>query len=191
MKDNLFILIKSLSKSEKGYFKKHSSFYGRSQEKNNYIKIFDAMNVQKEYNEQKLLRKFKTEGFINQFSVAKNYLYNTILDSLEAYNKTVNIGLRSAMNGADILVDKGLLTQAQKLLKKAKRIAVQYNKFTYVTEINLMEQRIYYLQSDIQGLKASSKVLAAEHKKALKQIESSVLTQKEKQSKNKLDVCLN
>ena len=50
--DNLFKLVKSLSKSEKGYFKKYANFHVRN-EQNNYTKIFDAIDNQKEYDEKK------------------------------------------------------------------------------------------------------------------------------------------
>ena len=55
----LFALIKSLNKSEKGYFKKYANFHVRNNEQNNYTKIFDAIDLQKVYNEPKLIKKFK------------------------------------------------------------------------------------------------------------------------------------
>ena len=64
--DDLFQLIKSLSKSEKGYFKKFSYLYTIEGEKN-YIKLFDAIEKQKEYDEKKLLKIFNEEEFIKQF----------------------------------------------------------------------------------------------------------------------------
>lgn len=149
----LFALIKSLNKSEKGYFKKYANFHVRNNEKNNYTRIFDAIDLQKTYSEAKLIKKFKNERFINQFAVAKNYLYNMILASLEAYTKTVTIELRSLLNRVEILADKGLYTQAKKVLKKAKKIAIEYEKLTYIAEINLLEQSILRLEYDTKGLK--------------------------------------
>jgi hypothetical protein len=176
--DNLFALIKSLNKSEKGYFKKHANFHVRNNEKNNYTKIFDAIDLQKVYSEPKLLKKFKGERFINQFAVAKNYLYDMVLESLEAYNKTITIELRSLMNRVEILVDKGLHTQAKKILKKAKKIALEREKFSYISEINLMEQSIYRLQHDTKSLKNNVEMLAYEIKKTAKQIENVALYEK-------------
>ena len=72
--DHLFKLIKSLSKSEKGYFKKYANFHVRN-DQNNYTRIFDAIDLQKEYDEKKIIRKFQRERFVNQFAVAQNYLY--------------------------------------------------------------------------------------------------------------------
>jgi hypothetical protein len=159
--DNLFKLIRSLNKSEKGYFKKYATFHVRH-EQNNYTKIFDAIDTQAEYNETKLLHKFRNEQFINQFAVAKNYLYNMILESLEAYHKNATTEIRSLLNRVEILVDKGLHSQAKKLLKKAKEMAITYEKLTYIPEINLMEQSIYRMQYNVESIKDNSDDLIEE-----------------------------
>jgi hypothetical protein len=159
--DNLFRLIKSLSKSEKGYFKKYSNFHVRNEE-NNYTRIFDAIDLQKEYNEQKLLNKFKGERFTRQFAVAKNYLYDMILESLEAYHRNSTTEIRSLLTRVEILVDKGLHGQAKKLLRKAKEMAITYEKLTYIPEINLMEQSIYRMQYSIGDLRDNSDKLIEE-----------------------------
>ncbi|HET6226769.1 MAG TPA: hypothetical protein VFF27_10855 [Bacteroidia bacterium] len=158
----LFALIKSLNKSEKGYFKKYANFHVRNNEQNNYTKIFDAIDLQKIYNEPKLIKKFKDERFINQFAVAKNYLYNMILSSLEAYTKTVTIELRSLMNRVELLSEKGLYTQARKVLKKAKKVAFENEKLSYLSEINLLEQNILRFEYDAKGLKENAQNLTQE-----------------------------
>jgi hypothetical protein len=159
--DHLFKLIKSLSKSEKGYFKKYANFHVRN-EQNNYTKIFDAIDLQKEYDEKKIIKKFKNERFINQFAVAKNYLYEMILESLEAYHKNSTTEIRSILNRIEILVDKGLYSQAKKLLKKAKEMAIVHEKLTYIPEINLMEQSIYRMHYDVGVLRDNSDNLIEE-----------------------------
>jgi len=159
--DTLFRLIKSLNKSEKGYFKKYANFHVRN-EQNNYTKIFDAIDLQKEYDEKKILKKFKNERFINQFAVAKNYLYEMILESLEAYHKNSTTEIRSILNRIEILVDKGLYSQAKKLLKKVKEMAIQHEKLTYIPEINLMEQSIYRMHYDVGHLRDNSDDLIEE-----------------------------
>ncbi len=159
--DHLFKLVKSLSKSEKGYFKKFANFHVRN-EQNNYTKIFDAIDLQEEYNEKKLLHKFRNEKFVRQFAVAKNYLYEMVLESLEAYHKNSTTEIRSMLNRIEILVDKGLHSQAKKLLRKAKDMAIEYEKLTYIPEINLMEQSIYRMQYSVGILKDNSDTLIEE-----------------------------
>lgn len=159
--NGLFKLIKSLNKSEKGYFKKYANFHVRN-EQNNYTKIFDAIDLQKEYDEKKILKKFKNERFVNQFAVAKNYLYEMILESLEAYHKNSTTEIRSILNRIEILVDKGLYSQAKKLLKKVKEMAILHEKLTYIPEINLMEQSIYRMHYDVGDLRDNSDNLIEE-----------------------------
>src|SRR6218665_922920 len=159
--DNLFKLIKSLSKSEKGYFKKYANFHVRN-DQNNYTRIFDAIDAQSEYDEKRLVKKFAGERLVNQFAVAKNYLYEMVLESLEAYHKNSTTEIRSILNRIEILVDKGLHSQAKKLLKKAKEMAITHEKLTYIPEINLMEQSIYRMQYNVGDLKDNSDNLIEE-----------------------------
>lgn len=172
--DHLFTLIKALNKTEKGYLKRHANFHVVKNERNNYIKIFNAIDAQKIYDEPKLLKKFKEERFIIQFAVAKNYLYDIILESLEAYNKTFTIELRSALSRAEILVSKGLLKQAKRVLKKAKKNAVEQEEHTYVLEIKLLEQSIDRLQHNEEELKNNVETDADEIKKTVAKIENLV-----------------
>lgn len=162
---NLYQLIKSLTKSEKGYFKKYATFHIRSTDGSNYIKIFNAIDAQSTYSEQKLINKFKYERFINQFAVAKNYLYNIILESLEAYHHSGAMELRGLLNRIEILTDKGLYTHAKKLLKKARRMADEMKMLTYIDEMNVLEQSIHRLQYDVEGLKESLENLKVQKNK--------------------------
>ena len=82
--DDLFKLIKSLEKAEKGYFKKFAQTHNKGAE-HQYLKLFDAIDQQLEYNEPDLLKKFKSESFVKQLSVTKSYLWDLILKSQRAY----------------------------------------------------------------------------------------------------------
>ena len=68
--NRLFELIHSLSKNEKRYFK---LFAGFQMGEKKYLLLFDAIAEQKEYDEQKIITKFKGERFLKQLPVAKNY----------------------------------------------------------------------------------------------------------------------
>ena len=123
--NDLFRLIKSLSSTEKAYFKKFSHFTKYKSRENIYLNLFVAINKQKEYNEEKLKQKFKSEPFMKQLPVAKNYLYGRILDSLELYHSEMNqrVIVRNTLNKAEILRKKGLYDQALKVVRKTKEIA--------------------------------------------------------------------
>lgn len=131
--DSLFSLIKSLSKTEKGYFKKLNSFHVRG-EKNNYMRLFDVLDRMELYDEKRLAARFKGEKFLRQLPVAKNYLYNLILKSLESYHTSDASELRSLLSRAEILYQKGLSDQALRLLRRAQSNATAQERFTYALE---------------------------------------------------------
>jgi hypothetical protein len=132
--DNIFELIKALSPSEKGYIKKLSSFHVRGAQ-NQYIKLFDAIDRQSVYDEKELVKKFKGESFTNNFSVAKNYLYNYILKGLEAYHKNVRAEIHSYLNQVEILEKKNLSSHCEKLLEKARKLTMKYELFEMLEEV--------------------------------------------------------
>lgn len=141
--DSLFRLIKSLSKGEKRYFKVFSSRHVIGEE-NNYQRLFDAMDRQKEYDEEAILRKFSNEAFVKRFSIAKNRLYQSVLKSLDAYHagNSIDAQLKRQIHAAEILYRKTLYDQSLKLLKSARKVAEKHEKVTSLIEIARWEKRI-------------------------------------------------
>ena len=141
--DDLFELIRSLSRAEKSYFKKFSTIHVVG-ERNNYVRLFDAIEEMKEYNESKLLKKFEGEKFVNQFSVAKNYLYNSILKSLKSYRKpkTKKEEVKDLLLSVSVLYDRGLFGQCRKILRKCRKLAGLYENYGEVIEILVWELKI-------------------------------------------------
>src|SRR5688500_17153020 len=84
--DDLLQLIKSLDQTEKRYFKIFATMHVKGSDDNKYVKLFDAIDKQNEYNEEQIREQFKDEKFLIQLHVAKNYLYNIILKSLRLYH---------------------------------------------------------------------------------------------------------
>ena len=144
--ENLFELIRSLSSSEKGYFRKQASLLVRGEE-NNYMKLFQAIEAQSVYDEKKLLKKFAREKFTNNFSVAKNYLYDLILKSLEAYHSDVDAELKSLVRRIEILYQRGLYEHCEKLLVKAKNLAGKYEDHIQLAELLSIEAEIWRRQT--------------------------------------------
>ncbi len=132
--NHLHQLIKSLSAPEKGYIKKQAMLHVIGSQ-NKYIKIFDAIDKQKEYNEKELIRKFKGEPILNNFAVAKNYLFKFILKSLESYNTSIKSELRSILNQIEILYNKNLPQVAKKMILKAKASAHKYELYEFMEEL--------------------------------------------------------
>ncbi len=141
--DNLHKLIKSMSKPEKRYFKVFSSRHVIG-DQNNYQILFDAIDKLDEYDEDKLMRKFKNEAFIHRFSIAKSRLYQSILKSLDAFhsNSSVEAQLKRQLHCAEILYNKSLYDQSYKLLRSSKKVAEKYEKVTTLIEIRNWEKRL-------------------------------------------------
>lgn len=141
--DNLYRLIKSLSKSEKRYFNLYASRHTLG-DKNNYVILFEAIDKQKEYDEEALLKRFKKESFTNQFSITKARLYDTVMASLDAFhaNSSIDAQLKRDLHCAEILYKKTLYDQCAKMLSSAKKVANRFERHSSLLEINLWEKKL-------------------------------------------------
>ncbi|MCP4439330.1 MAG: hypothetical protein GY810_10360 [Aureispira sp.] len=144
-KQHLFQLIKSLTISEKGYFKKYYTKYGENQA---YLQLFDAIDGQETYDEESLKKRFKDKGFVKQFSVAKNYLIKNVMRGLRAYysESSKDIQLHELLIDIELLYKRRLISQCRKVIKRAKKIALEAELFNKYSEIALWELRLYILE---------------------------------------------
>ena len=154
----LFDLIKSLTKSEKRFFKLSSSL--QSGEKN-YLKIFDAIEEQSEYNEEDIKEQFKNERFIKHFPSEKNHLYKLILKSLRSYHSDTSSSsiLKQEIKNIEILFRKALFKECAKFLIRAKKIAEKNEKFYYSIDLINWERMLLeesfgssHLSNDVHDL---------------------------------------
>lgn len=139
--DELFKLIRSLSKSEKRFFKLSSSLQAGEK---NYLKLFDSIEKQKEYNEEEIKEQFKQETFIQHLPSEKNHLYKLILKSLRIYNadNSINSQLQDYIKNIEILYEKALYGECSKILSKGKRVAYENEKFYYLFELIKWEKTL-------------------------------------------------
>ncbi|MBL8001368.1 MAG: hypothetical protein JNL05_05340 [Flavobacteriales bacterium] len=130
----LFDLIKSLTKSEKRFFKLHSALQSGDK---NYLRIFDAIDKQKAYDEEALKKQFAREQFVKHFPSEKNHLYKLILKALRAYHSESSVSgiLKQEIKNIEILYDKALFNECNKTLHRAKRIARENERFYYWFEL--------------------------------------------------------
>jgi len=163
VKEALFELIKSLSKSEKRYFKLLSSRHTIGDE-NNYVKLFDFIDKQSAYDEDAIFKEFKNEAFLHRFSITKKRLYDHVLSALDAFHSTnsVDAQLFKMMHSADILFNKSLYDQCARILRSAEKLAEKNNRFTLLAEISrknkrLVENNAYsnYSHSDFEAIEKS------------------------------------
>ena len=142
--DDLFKLIKSLEKAEKGYFKKFAQTHNKGAE-HQYLKLFDAIDQQLEYNEPDLLKKFKSESFVKQLSVTKSYLWDLILKSQRAYRAQSSkfMRLNALMENGEILFEKGLYEQALVAWDKAKKLAEAFDEKAFILDLEAWKRRYF------------------------------------------------
>lgn len=154
--DILFDLIKSLTKTEKRFIKLTAQFH---QGDKSYLKLFNAIESQKEYDESVLLKQFKNEQFIKQIGVVKNYLQNFILKQLRSYHSEskASIVCKNLLIDVEILYWKSQFKLATRLLKKTKKMAEKYHFFLIIEEVLNWENRIHNALVTINSVKTYEK----------------------------------
>ncbi len=141
----LFNLIKSLSQSEKRYFKRYANIHSNDISDKKYMQIFDEIEKLDDYDGLLVMRKMGWDSSKKgHYSEKKNYLYNLILKSLRAYHmdKKVLYELRGYQTDINILLEKGLREEALKRLRKAKKLADKYHYDEIALELSLVERTI-------------------------------------------------
>lgn len=141
--DELFQLIRSLTRSEKRYFKLFTSIQGGEK---NYLRLFDAIDAQTEYDEAAIRARFAGERFTRQLNVAKKYLYDLILRSLRVYHTeyAAQAKARDLVKSAEILFEKGLTAQARRMVEKAIGLAGDHESIMPLVDALAWRSRIQF-----------------------------------------------
>ena len=140
-KDNLFLLVKSLTKSEKRQFK---LYVGRLDVNSDskFLNLFNLLDKAKIYDEAFILK----SGIVKKQQLAniKAHLYKQILISLKLNPSHQNIRsqIREQLDFASILYHKGLYKQSLKILDKAKELAIVNEEKNLAFEIVELEKII-------------------------------------------------
>ena len=165
--DELFNLIKSLTKTEKRYFTLFASLQKGSK---TFIKLFNAIDEQtrsgkegKEYDEGSIKKKFQGEKFIKQLTFTKIYLTNLILKSLRNFHSS-----NSAINKANhlllnigILYNKELLDLCLKQITTLKKITEKHELYVQYFEALSWEENVMNKQQFItQDINAVEKMIS-------------------------------
>lgn len=122
---HLFQLVKSLSQSEKRYFRLYCQ-HGKSQA--HYQQVFNALDRQQKYDEAALREQFREEKFSKHFHLTKRYLYELILRSLRSYHAEISARaqIQDQLRNIEILFHRGLFDQCSYLLKSAEQQAQHF-----------------------------------------------------------------
>ena len=151
-KDNLFLLVKSLTKSEKRQFKLYVGRLGVNTD-SKFLNLFNILDKASVYNEVAILK----TGIVKKQQLAnvKAHLYKQILISLKLNPSHQNIRsqIREQLDFASILYHKGLYKQSLKILDKAKDVAIQNEEKNLAFEIVELEKIIesQYITRSISG----------------------------------------
>lgn len=140
--DALFLLIRSLQKSEKRNFKLYAT-RNSSNEELKVVQLFDVLDKMAEYDEVVLLRKAPAISK-QQLSNTKALLYKQILASLRLLDNgaDIDIQLHEQLDYARILYKKGLYHQSLKLLERIKETAKAHNQVSLLVQVISLEKKI-------------------------------------------------
>lgn len=163
----LFQLIKSLTGSEKRYFK---IFVNPTKDKHNkYIQLFDLIDNQSIFEEEKLIKKIYGKEKIEsrKYSELKAYLYDLILKSLQGFDEKTSIDyrLKGMLLSVRALFKRSHYNDCIELLHKAKKLAIKHEQHAIILEILSWEKKIGYARSDMEFIgKNLSRIMEEEER---------------------------
>ncbi len=139
---DLFDLIKSLTKPEKRRFKLFAQRHSLAG-KNKYVSLFDAIDRQQTYDETALRRQHPQLRSADLRSM-KPYLHDLILRSLrDALKERTNAATAQyQIDKVEILMHKGLYTQAARMLARAKTFAADNLHRVKMLELLFLESEL-------------------------------------------------
>ncbi|MBI2269049.1 MAG: hypothetical protein HYU69_01690 [Bacteroidetes bacterium] len=137
--DELYKLIKSLSKREKIYFKVHLKSVDGTVPV--YMQLFDFIDNQKQNDDALILKRFKGLN-IQRLSAQKKYLHDKILEQISFLNNGPVKIISDLLVKADMLYDKALYRQSNALIKEAKMLAVKLELFPELLIILDFERKL-------------------------------------------------
>ncbi len=132
--EDLFSLIKSLTRSDKRAFRLYVGGSGEEKDKI-FLQLFDTLDRCAELNDNAVKTKLGIKQS-SQYANAKRHLYSKILTVLRVLKKEKKstIKIREYIDFAYVLYDKGLYMQALKILSKAKSHKAPC-RFFYISSI--------------------------------------------------------
>jgi hypothetical protein len=152
VQDELFQLIKTLTPSEKRYFKVNASKGGDA--KSNYLQLFEAMDAQGDkYDEQKLKVKHAKKSFIKYLSAEKKQLREQVMKQMRQFHssRTVDNKINELLQDEIFYREKGLNDLREKTLLKAKGLAKNAERFHLLNEI-LRRQSAFVIEFEKKQL---------------------------------------
>jgi len=146
MKNNndLFLLIKSLTKTEKRHFNLFASTHTGGKN-SKLVKLYKAINKQEIYAEEKLKSQFEGQALSTELNVYKGLLYKLILKSLRNFHsgKTITLKIREELDYIELLYEKLLYNKCKEKINKIKKLIYQFDLNNFLPEIIEWEIKIF------------------------------------------------
>ncbi len=149
-KGALYKLIKSLTKSEKRYFK-----IAINSESKNYLRLFSFLDKQTRYDEKELKKHFQNQAFAKQLHVTKSYLSNLILRSLVNFHQksSKDLTIKANLESIPLLFQKELFNQCEVTIEKTIKLAEKYEQYASLLECYDWKRQLLILKHGATGAK--------------------------------------
>lgn len=136
--EETYELVKSLTKTEKRYFKLYCRFQRGDK---SYLVLFEIIDSQKIFSEKIISQKFLAKNRSTNFPAVKKYLFDQLVASLKAYGryKDLDSDHTDLIETYKVLHYKGLHGQSGKLLNKIKSITFGDDAFIRHFYVLLLE----------------------------------------------------
>ncbi len=137
--------VHTLSLSEKAYFKKFASFHHGNKDKN-YLRLYELLMKHGVFDEKKLAPSLNKIGLAKHYSSEQNYLYRQLMTSLINFHfeNTTYRKLTKQILAIDLLMEKGFRKKANKILRKAKKLATDLEEFSILLKLIQLEEEILF-----------------------------------------------
>lgn len=136
-KDELYLLVKSLDKQEKRFFKLHSKLYNQNKLPN-YVYLFDIIDKMESFSKEEMIKQLSKQLPKVKVNQLKQYLKYSIYDAIKAYHKKSAFTLHEIedINIARVLKAKRLNSMAEKILLKLRKTAIAKEDFNLHIQVN-------------------------------------------------------
>lgn len=154
--DHLHRLVHAMTRAEKRYFKLYTSRH--TLPGMNVLQVlFDAIAAMPSYDVSLLRRQFAGQAFMRRFAITKRRLYETLLESLDAFhaNGSIDDQLRRKLHQVEILHHKTLHHDAAKLLRSASALASAHDRQAMQLQVIEWERRLWE-RTNYTGLTSST-----------------------------------
>lgn len=145
---SLLVLIKSMSKAEKRYFRLYSNLQSGEKE---YISLYRLMESEEETGE--IQKRFTVENPGGNFEVAVKHLNSVILDCIVHLRRKQDMQARifNYVTSAEVLFERGLVDDSFAELRKARKLA-EFYEYDLLSMLIRRKELKYMSSTDFAGI---------------------------------------